>query len=118
MSQFLRIFLPTLTSPISRKNPFSEKEIQTAIRALNKGKSADIYNVSVEHLVHVEDVISPVMTLLLNKLLALGKVPDSLKLGVLTPVFKKKGSNLNAKNYRGITVTPILLKVLESVLRE
>ena len=45
----------------------------------------------------MEDIISPVLTLLLNILLALGEVPDSLKLGVLTPVFKKKGSNLNAK---------------------
>ena len=101
-----------------QENPFSEKEIQTTIRALNKGKSVDIYIVSAEHLVYGENVISPVVTLLLNKLLALGEVPDSLKLGVLSPVFKKKGSNLNAKTYRGITVTPILSKVLESVLRE
>ena len=42
----------------------------------------------------------------------------NIKLGVLTPVFKRKGSNLDAKNYHGITVTPILSKVLESVLRE
>ena len=33
-------------------------------------------------------------------------------------MFKRKGSNLEAKNYRGITVTPILSKVLETVLRE
>ena len=42
----------------------------------------------------------------------------NIKLGVLTPVFKRKGSNLDAKNYNGITVTPILSKVLESVLRD
>ena len=40
------------------------------------------------------------------------------KLGVLTPVFKRKGSNLDAKNYRGITITPTISKILESVLRE
>ena len=61
-----------------QENPFSEKEIQTAIKALNKGRSADIYNVSAEHLVYGEGIISPVVTLLLNKLLALGEVPDSL----------------------------------------
>ena len=38
--------------------------------------------------------------------------------GVLTPVFKRKGSNLHAKNYRGITITPAIAKTLESVLRE
>ena len=51
-------------------------------------------------------------------MLRLGSVPDSMKLGVLTPVFKRKGSNLDAKNYRGITITPTIAKILESVLRE
>ena len=46
-------------------------------------------------------------------------VPDSLslKLAILTPVFKKKGSNLDSKNYRGTTVNPTVTKVLETVLR-
>ena len=41
-----------------------------------------------------------------------------MKLGYLTSVFKRKGSNLDAKNYLGITITPILSKLLESVIRE
>ena len=48
--------------------------------------------------------------------MALDTVPDSLKLGI--PVFKRKCSNLEAKHYRGINVTPILSKVLETVLGE
>ncbi|MEW8548618.1 MAG: reverse transcriptase family protein, partial [Candidatus Thiodiazotropha sp.] len=34
------------------------------------------------------------------------------------PVFKKKGNKTEAKNYRGITVIPVLTKILELVLRE
>ena len=85
---------------------------------MNKGKSPDIYNISAEHLSYGADVIVPGLTELLNKMLQFGIVPDSLKLGVFTPVFKRKGSNLEFKNYRGITVTPILSKVLETVLWE
>ena len=96
----------------------SEKEVSSAIKSLNKGKSPDIYNICAEHLTYGADTVIPILTELLNKMWQLGTVPDSLKLGVLTPVFKRKGSNLDAKNYRGITVTPILSKVLESVLRE
>ena len=96
----------------------SEKEVSSAIKSLNKGKSPDIYNICAEHLTHGANTVIPILTELLNKMWQLGTVPDSLKLGVLTPVFKRKGSNLDAKNYRGITVTPILSKVLESVLRE
>ena len=35
-----------------------------------------------------------------------------MKLGVLTPVFKRKGSNQDAKNYQGITITPTITKHL------
>ena len=48
----------------------------------------------------------------------MGCAPDCMKLGVLTPVFKRKGSNLDAKNYRGITITPTISKILESIIRE
>ena len=39
-----------------------------------------------------------------------------MKFGLITPVFKK-GSNADSKNYRGITVIPIITKVLELVIR-
>ena len=34
------------------------------------------------------------------------------------PVYKRKGSNLDAKSCRGITITPTVAKFLESVIRE
>ena len=48
----------------------------------------------------------------------LRKVTEALKVGALTPVFKKKGSCTEAKNYRGITVLPVISKVLETALRD
>ena len=51
---------------------------------------------------------------LFNAMMEMGRVPDCMKLGVLTSVFKRKGSNLDAKNYRGITITPTIAKILES----
>ena len=40
-----------------------------------------------------------------------------MKTGLVTLVFKKKGSNTDSKNYRGITVIPIITKILELVIR-
>ena len=100
------------------ESPISKKEVLSAIKSLNKGKSADIYAICAEHLSYGADNIVPVLTELLNKMLQFGIVPDSLKLDFLTPVFKRKGSNLEAKNYRIITVTPILSKIPKTVLRE
>ena len=64
------------------------------------------------------DAVAPVLSTLLNPMMEMGRVPDCMKLGVLTLVFKRKGSNLDVKNYRGITITPTIAKILESVLRE
>ena len=44
-------------------------------------------------------------------------VSPVLKEGLLTPIFKK-GDKSNPSNYRGITVTPVILKILEHVLNE
>jgi hypothetical protein len=46
-----------------------------------------------------------------------GIVPDMIKEGLLSPVFKNKGSILDIKNYRGITVLPVFEKIVESILK-
>ena len=60
----------------------SEKEVSSAIRSLNKGKSPDIYNICAEHLSYGADAVIPILTKLLNIMWQLGTVPDSQKLGV------------------------------------
>ena len=55
------------------------------------------------------------LTAFLNYLINAKKVSAVLKEGTLTPIFKK-GDTSDPGNYRGITVTPDLLKVLEHIL--
>ena len=57
------------------------------------------------------------LTTIINSLFAAGEIPDTLKLGILTPVYKRNGLNIEAKNYRGITILPVITKVLEAVIR-
>ena len=47
-----------------------------------------------------------------------GVVPDGLKTGLLTPIFKNKREKNQSRNYRGITVLPVLGKVVKSVLKK
>jgi hypothetical protein len=53
----------------------------------------------------------------LNKTFQLHHIPDILKIGILFPVLKNKGDCKNAKNYRGITVTLTLSKIIEKILK-
>ena len=55
------------------------------------------------------------LTAFLNYLISAKRVSAVLKEGTLTPIYKK-GDTGDPGNYRGITVTPVLLKILEHIL--
>ena len=73
--------------------------------------------ITAENFVYAEDSIIDSLCFIFNKLFESGQVTDSMKIGLITLVFKKKRSNTHSKNYRCITVIPILTKVLELVIR-
>ncbi len=93
------------------------EEVLTAIQTLNKGKSADIFGLTAEHLLHGGDNLLRHVTDILQATFTAGTIPDMLKKGILSPVYKTKGSKNDAKNYRGITVTPVLSKLIEVLIR-
>ena len=74
------------------------------------GTLADAMGITAEHFVYAENSIIDRLCLILNRLFESGQVTESMKIGLITPVFKRKGSNTDLKNYRGITVIPILTK--------
>lgn len=96
----------------------TQEQVKRAISSLNTGKSADIYGVTAEHFVYGGDELLQVVTDLINNLYRKGSLTECMKTGVLTPVFKKKGSHIEAKNYRGITILPTITKILEAVLKD
>jgi len=49
-----------------------------------------------------------------NAIVELESLPDALKMGIVTPIRKGGGKDpLDTNSYRGITLTPVLAKVLE-----
>ena len=55
------------------------------------------------------------LTSFLNYIISTKKLSVVLKEGILTPIFKK-GDTSDPGNYRGITMTPVLLKILKHIL--
>ena len=106
---------------ISRTSTASEsvtvEEVEEAVLSLKHGKAADVYGIVAEHILYGGDHLLQELTTIINSLFAVGEIPDTLKLGILTPVYKRKGLNTEAKNYRGITILPVITKSLEAVLR-
>ena len=98
--------------PIS---PIREKEVSAAMKRLKTNKSVDVMGLTSEHFKLGGCDLVEFLTAFLNYLISVKKVSAVLKEGTLTPIFKK-GDTCDPGNYRGITVTPVLLKILEHIL--
>ena len=83
-------------------------ELQKAIKSINRGKPADIYGITSEHLIYAGGNMEDLILRLINSILKTGQIPDILKVGLLNPIFKNKGDKNNSANYRGITVMPAI----------
>ena len=97
--------------------PVTIIELEKALQQLNTGKSPDFYGLTVENILYAGTGTINMLLSIINCIFESGTVPDCLKTGLLTPIFKNKGEKNQSKNYRGITVLPVIGKVLESVLK-
>ena len=98
--------------------PVILSEIKKALQQLNIGKSPDLYGLVVENIQYAGDSAINLPLSIINCMFKSGVVPDCLKTGLLTPIYKNKGEKNQSRNYRGITVLPVLGKVVESVLKK
>lgn len=63
-------------------------------------------------------VFATPITLIFQKSLETGKIPTAWKDARVTPIFKNKGSKSEASNYRPVSLTSVLCKTLEKVIRK
>ena len=72
-------------------NPVTMDELEKATRSLKKGKAPDIYGLTAENILFGGVLLITVLLEVINNIFHNGVVPDNLKCGLLSPVFKKKG---------------------------
>ena len=96
------IFLSSCTS----------EEIESIIRNFENDKASDI---SVPIVKKCATIISGHLSKFFNKFMESGTFPEILKIGKITPIFKKGDSRL-LDNYRPISMLPILGKLFEKLI--
>ena len=85
------------------------------IDKLSNSRATDIYGISNSFVkLHKAHLIGN-LTRLINNVISKGTFPDSLKIGIISPIHKK-GSKTNTSNYRPISVLPIFSKIIEYVI--
>ena len=82
---------------------------------MNNNKAADILGLTSELLKLAGIETIEFLTPLLNYIIRSRSISAVLKEGILTPIYKKVDPS-DPRNYRGITVTPVYLKILENIL--
>ena len=88
------------------------EEVSKIINDLQNGKSSDI---PVKIIKKSKKILSPLLASHFNHLMKIGKFPDELKTGKITPVYKKDDAEL-LKNYRPISTLPIFGKIFEKII--
>ena len=89
--------------------------ILEAVQSINKGKAEDIFGISIEHFLFAGNMFLVFLHQLIKVIFGRRLIPDIIKIGLLSPVFKNKGEKSCSNNCSRITVLPILLN--EYILR-
>lgn len=97
-------------------NEVTQEEICQIVKNLKNSKSPDIYGISSNVLKFVINDIASPLSSAINTCLREGVFPDNLKIARTVPVFKKVNAE-EIKNYRPISVLPVLSKVIETAIK-
>ena len=78
--------------------------------------SCGVDEISSKVVKHVAPYISIPLCHIFNLIFATGKIPDDLKVALVTPVYKASEKNVFFSNYRPISVLPCFSKILEKLM--
>ena len=106
--------------PIDKKFEFektTENEVFAKIRLFDPKKASVENDVPCKMLIGTNDIICGTLTGNFNKSIETGKFPQSLKMADITPIYKEK-QRTSKKNYRPVSLLPILSKLYEKIMGE
>lgn len=92
-------------------------EVATVIASLKSNCATGWDKIPVSFLKTAKQILSPIISHLINLCFEQGTFPTALKQAVITPVYKS-GSRADSSNYRPISVLPSLSKVVERVINQ
>ena len=95
-------------------SPIVSKEVETAINNL-KDNGSGVYKISTLVLKDVKSTISCSLSNIFNLCIKFGHFPDELKIGCITPVYKK-GDKTNVSSYRPICSLSPFSKIFERII--
>ena len=103
-----------ITAPLS-SIVITEEMVTEKLKNLDASKSPGPDDIHPRVLKETAPAIVPALTQLFNESLKTHSIPDDWKSGVITSIFKK-GDKSDPGNYRPVSLTCIICKILESII--
>ena len=91
----------------------SEDEVLGLLLAIDTNKASGPDGISGTMLKNIAHTISPLVTRLFNLSIKTGKVPHQWKISSVVPIPKASPNTDNPRNYRPISLLPVISKLLE-----
>ena len=98
--------------------PVTKKEVCNELNKMKCRKAPGWDNVTVEHFKHGGENTKAVITFVINLIIHSEVIPEYCKKGILVPIPKHNKDKTVKDNNRGITLLPVIFKLLEKVLME
>ena len=94
-----------------------EEQVQRKLNNLNPNKSPGPDKIFPRVLKELSEELAKPLTILFNKSFQEGKLPCDWKLAEITAIFKK-GNRMSSNNYRPVSLTCVICKLMESFVRD
>lgn len=95
---------------------FSKDEVLKELRSINVNKSCGPDEMHPRVMRELADVLALPLSMIFNSALESGVVPLDWRLANVTPIFKK-GNRHQAENYRPVSLTSVVCKIMEKLIR-
>ena len=94
----------------------TEQDVKDQLHALKISKPGGPDEISPKLIKTMGNSLVKPLTLLFNRTLTLGQVPSEWKMSNISAIFKKSGDIQNPTNYRPISITSCMGKMLEKII--
>ena len=96
----------------------TDEDVKRMIQNLNEHSAAGPEDISPKIIKEIESEITVPLAILFRRSLECGKIPDEWRNAHVTPIYKQKGKRSEPGNYRPVSLTSVVGKMMERLVKE